>query len=264
MMNGLVQFGSNIARVVDLSLPLQNQPAASDPVITYQDHRQAAQQRAKEMDFDPDLLPQPGVHMAHEFFRVGTHGGATHVDSPWHYGPTSGGRPAPTIDQIPLEWFIGPGVVVDCADAAPGSTIGKDDLRTLIAATGGVPRAGDIVLLRTGASTRWGLAEYGEASPGLSARAVRWLLDLGVRVIGTDASSLDPPVPPMVDALKAGRSEDFFPAHLVGRERPFCIIEKLGHVDEIPARGTTIVAAPVLVAGGSGGWCRAFALVPQD
>ena len=43
---------------------------------------------------------------------IGTHAG-THVDAPWHYNSTIQGAPAQTIDELPLERFFGPGVVVD-------------------------------------------------------------------------------------------------------------------------------------------------------
>ncbi len=44
--------------------------------------------------------------------RLGTHD-STHVDAPWHYNTTIGGKPAPTIDELPLEWFFGNGVKLD-------------------------------------------------------------------------------------------------------------------------------------------------------
>jgi hypothetical protein len=46
---------------------------------------------------------------------LGTHN-STHVDAPWHYNSTIEGRRAETIEELPLEWFFGPGVVVDFTD----------------------------------------------------------------------------------------------------------------------------------------------------
>ena len=40
--------------------------------------------------------------------RMGVHS-TTHIDALWHYGPLSAGKPAQTIDEIPLEKCIGPG-----------------------------------------------------------------------------------------------------------------------------------------------------------
>jgi kynurenine formamidase len=44
--------------------------------------------------------------------RLGTHN-STHVDAPWHYNSAIGGERAATVDELPLEWFHAPGVVVD-------------------------------------------------------------------------------------------------------------------------------------------------------
>ena len=37
-----------------------------------------------------------------------------HVDAPYHYHPTSRGRPARRIDELPLEWFLAPAVRLMC------------------------------------------------------------------------------------------------------------------------------------------------------
>ncbi len=67
----------------------------------------------------------------------------------------------------------------------------------------------------------------------------------------------------MVDALKERRADAHFPAHMAGREREFCIIEKLANLDRLPPRGFRVAAFPVLVERGGGGWCRAVALLPD-
>jgi len=41
-----------------------------------------------------------------------THSG-THIDAPWHYNPVSEGKRAKTINEVPLEYFYGDGVVLD-------------------------------------------------------------------------------------------------------------------------------------------------------
>ena len=53
----------------------------------------------------------------------------THVDAPYHYGPTSEGLPARTIDQVPLEWCLAPGVVLDVRHKAAGEFITPADWR---------------------------------------------------------------------------------------------------------------------------------------
>lgn len=257
-----VHLAGTAMRLVDLSLPLANHPGRP-PAIVYHDHRETAVERAGEYGFSVEDLPVPGVHMAHESFLVGTHAGGTHIDAPWHYGPVCGGEPAPSIDEVPLSWFVGAGIVVDCRDVPAGHTIDLADFQQRVRSSGPDPHPGEVVLVNTGASRRWGQADYEQVSPGLSAAVMDWLLDRGVRVVGTDAFSIDPQVEPMAQALREGDKAAYFPAHMTGRQRPVCIIEKLANLAAIPARGFTVIAFPVLVERGSGGWCRAVALVPE-
>jgi kynurenine formamidase len=79
-----------------------------------------------------------------------THSG-THVDSPWHYGPLCEGKPSQTIDQIPLEWCYGPGVVLDMRHKEPGSEITVDDLKIALEKIQYTLKPLDIVMLQTGA-----------------------------------------------------------------------------------------------------------------
>ena len=59
-----------------------------------------------------DQLPD-GLGWAVETITLTTHSG-THLDAPYHYHPTMDrGRPSHTIDEIPLEWCYGNGVLLD-------------------------------------------------------------------------------------------------------------------------------------------------------
>ena len=212
--------------------------------------------RVRPRDF-PD-----GLGLAWETARLDTHHG-THVDAPWHYGPTCGGQPARTIDELPLDWFLGPGVRLDLRAKPVGATITVADLERALQAAGHDLRPADIVLLWTGADRHWGRAEYLERYCGLGAESTRCLLDRGVRVIGTDAWSLDRPPHHMArDFHQTGDAAYLWPAHFVGREREYCQIEKLAHLGELPAAtGYTVACFPVSVHRGSAGWTRAVAIV---
>jgi len=63
-----------------------------------------------------------GMALASDEVTASTHAG-THVDAPWHYGPTCEGKPSKTIDQVPLEWCYGNGVVLDFRYLEQGSEI---------------------------------------------------------------------------------------------------------------------------------------------
>lgn len=249
-------------RIVDLSLPMQNVKGAPQ-AITYVDHREGATARAEEFGFDPSTLPAPGVHLATEQLAVATHRAATHVDAPWHYGPISGSGPARTIDELPLDWFVGRGVVLDCREVGERGEVTRDVIERAIEATGTTLRPADIPLIRTDSDTRWGSREYERAHPHVARAAMELVLDHGVRVVGIDAYSMDGRVVDRLESLRNGHHEEFMPIHMLGREREFAMVEKLGGLRLLPATDFLVLCLPVNVRGGSGGWCRAAALVPD-
>jgi kynurenine formamidase len=203
-----------------------------------------------------------GLALAWEDLRTQTHHG-THVDAPWHYGPTSGGKPARTIDELPLDWFLGRGVRLDFRDQPAGAELTVADLERALEAIGHTLAAREIVLIWTGADRYFREPEYLERYCGLGAEATRWLLDRGVKVIGTDAWSVDRPALFMGrDFIASGDPARLWPAHLVGREREYCQIEKLANLGELPRpTGFTVVCFPVLIERASAGWTRAVAIV---
>ncbi len=97
---------------IDLSVSLANSPpgAYSITEIVYFDHQQGAERCAKASKLPRDFFPN-NMHVAFERINVGAHGG-THLDAPWHYGPECEGKPARTIDEIPLEWCFSDGMVI--------------------------------------------------------------------------------------------------------------------------------------------------------
>jgi kynurenine formamidase len=271
-------------RVIDLSVPLTARGSEATPIrVRYRDHAAGALplalapaldrrspvrtlanvarglvtgRRVRRRDF------AGGQALAWERLSVETHHG-THVDAPWHYGPTCAGRPARTIDELPLEWFVGPGVRLDLRAKPVGATITTGDIERALDASEHVLSPGDIVLLWTGADVHWTRPEYLERYCGLGAAGIRWLLDRGVKVVGTDAWSLDrPPWAMARDFLQTADSAYLWPAHFVGREREYCQIEKLAHLGALPGpTGYTVACFPVAVHRASAGWTRAVAIV---
>ena len=83
-------------------------------------------------------------------------------------------------------------------------------------------------------------------------------------MIGCDSESLDGPVTPMVEALRAGRKDDFYPIHYAGREREFCLIHKMD-LSSLPfTHGFKVVAFPIKLEHCSAAWTRAVALVTKE
>jgi kynurenine formamidase len=254
-------------RLIDLSVPLQHL-AASEPMpaqIRYVKHDgDGLLQMQQFFGVTPaDLVWSNGLGWAVEEVQAITHTG-THVDAPYHYAPTSEGKPARTIDDVPLEWCLAPGVVIDVRDKSAGDFITVDDLRAALSRIDYRLRPLDIVLLHTGADKRVGSPDY-FAQPGLGREGVLWLVERGVKVIGIDAYTLDRPFANMVaDFKRTGDGRYIWPAHFAGIDREYCQIEKLANLERIPRpHGFYVSCLPVKIEGASAGWCRAVALVPE-
>ena len=254
-------------RIIDLSVPLEHL-AASEPMpaeIRYVKHdAEGREQIVQFLGVRPeDLVYSDGLGWAVEEIRAITHTG-THVDAPYHYAPTSEGRPARTIDEVPLDWCFAPGVVIDVRHKAPGEFITVDDLQQALAKIEYTLQPRDIVMLQTGADKRIGSADY-FAQPGLGRDGTLWLVEQGVKVIGIDAYTIDRPFANMrADYERTGDGRYIWPAHFAGVTREYCQIEKLANLDLLPApHGFYVSCLPVKIAEASAGWCRAVALVPE-
>ncbi|AXH93424.1 cyclase family protein [Micromonospora aurantiaca] len=256
-------------RLIDLSSAIDASSAEPDPVVhKVLTPREGAEHMCAEMrkhfgvDFDPHELPD-GEFLSLDRLSLTSHTG-THVDAPSHYGSrTTYGDGTPRhIDSMPLDWFFRPGMVLDLTDAGTG-VIDVARIEKEFARVGRRPDPMDIVLLHTGADARAGTPEYFTRFAGLDGPATRLLLDLGVRVIGTDAFSLDAPFGDIIDRYRrTGDRSVLWPAHVVGREREYCQIERLANLGELPAPyGFRVACFPIRIAGAGAGWTRAVALI---
>ena len=142
-----------VARLIDLSVPIVPSPATLPDLlrteIEFADHAAGAAQIRAMFGVGSELLRDGEGWAVETFTRFGTHN-STHVDAPYHYNSTIGGERAETIDELPLDWFYAPGVVLDFHDRADGETIEVSDLEPALAAAGHTLRERDIVLMRTG------------------------------------------------------------------------------------------------------------------
>jgi kynurenine formamidase len=247
-------------RFIDLSVTIRNQSfEPGGPEIVRMTHAEAARRRAADFDFLPSGYPD-GMALAHERVTLSAHGG-THVDAPLHYGPLCEGKPSKSIEDVPLEWCYGPGVVLDVSHKKPAEYIEKADV---VAALAKIPHKlspNEIVLLRTDASKHFDNPQFINLQPGLHPQATHWLLDQGVRMIGIDAWGLDRPPRAMAQDHKKGIPNSLWPSHLVGRDREYLQIERLANLEALPPVGFTVVAFPVKIEHGTAGWSRVVALL---
>lgn len=250
-------------RIVDLSAPIQaSPPGLPDALrtdIAYDDHAAGARQIEAMLGVPPRLLRDGEGWAVETFTRFGTHN-STHVDAPYHYNSTIEGERARTIDELPLEWFFGPGVVLDMAHKADGDPMTADDAQAALAAAGHELRAGDIVLVRTGRDAFYAELDYMARGPGVTAETTRRLCEQGVRVMGIDAWGWDAPLHlQAAEAIERDEPGIFWAAHQANLE--YCQIERLFNLGELPPTGFAVACFPLRIVGGSAGPTRAVAIL---
>lgn len=251
-------------RLVDLSRPLG--PTLSEPTpprVNRISHQECAQMWEFMFGIPPSELPL-GLGLAGEIIEASTHA-STHLDAPWHYAPTSEGETAWTIDEIPLQWFMGQAVVLDVSDLPTGYLVTEKDIKQRLKSLDHAILPGEIVLFQTGADIAWGTEEFFSYGCGLGQEAVLYLVDKGVKVIGTDAWSLDRPYPMIGNEWEAFHDpKRLWPAHFAGIKRRYSQIEKLTNLEALPAIGSTVLCFPIKVERGSGAWSRVVGIIPAD
>lgn len=256
-MNNLLSTG---LRLVDLSVSLGNGSSELVPVdIDYMDHEFGGRHLSQLSGVQQRQLPD-GLGWASEHVFANTHAG-THIDAPFHYAPKCGERESRTIDQLPLEWFWGPGVCISVDQASENNNITPDEVFRFEEQHGVRIGEGSIVLFRTGAGRYYGAKEYSDHGRGFAPETVCLLLDRGVRLFGTDAWSIDPPFRITCEKVAEQGPGVVWEAHYVGREREFCAIEKLNNLEHLPPHGFWVASFPIKVKRGSAAWTRAVALV---
>jgi kynurenine formamidase len=184
-------------------------------------------------------------------FTMCDHSG-THVDAINHVVNEPGAR---SIDLLPLEWFMTPGVWFDFSHKEPNAYITQQDVEEALAKTGVTIQPQSVVLYYTGWYKKWGdRFAYIKNYPGVDRGAMELLSDMGAVVVGADAPSID-----SYNEVKNVREQ---PAHIVCREREILNIENLANVDRIPAHEFWYVGLPLKFRNGTGSPFRGVAIVP--
>ena len=188
-------------RLIDISVPLKagikSDPPHTLPQIEYLDHHQTAPAMAEYMGVSVDQFPD-GEYAAVERVAISTHNG-THLDAPYHYFSTMnhalkpGGEPSWRIDEVPLEWCFQPGVKLDFRHFADGYVATPGDVEAELKRIGHTLRPLEIVVVNTAAGANYGQDDYVDSGCGMGKAATLWLLERGVRLVGTDGWSWDAP-----------------------------------------------------------------------
>ncbi len=265
-----------MVKLIDLSIAISNEisgdPALTAPKVEYFDHDKGTDDmRAFFSKLKADDLPV-GKGWAQETVTLSTHSGS-HMDSPWHFGPIQdreiGERPAQTIDEFPLEWGMGPLIVLDCTDLEDGYILTPNDIDKKLKKINHVLKEGDIVCIHTSAAKYFGTKEYTMHGVGVGKEGTLHMVRQGIHVVGTDAWSWDAPF--LITAGKWKRSlkekkpnpSIIWEGHFAGIELGYYQMEKLTNLDKVPPVGAIIYCFPIKIAKASAGWIRPVAQVPD-
>lgn len=253
-------------KLIDISVPLMagiaSDPPGYTPKITYLDHKATAQGMASFFDgMRTDQLPG-GEGWAIEQLEMSTHVG-THLDAPYHHHSTmNDGARAITIDEVPLDWCLQPGVKLDFRHLPDGYVATPGDVQAELARIGHDLRPLEIVVVNTAAGGRYGQDDYIHRGCGIGRAATNWLTERGVRITGTDGWSWD--VPFSHTAKVWDETHDpaiIWEGHRASMDRGYCHLEKLANLDQLPGDGFEVSCFPFNIKGASAGFVRAVAIL---
>ena len=183
----------------------------------------------------------------------------THIDAPAHYGAK-----LTTIDLAPLNLLYDkPGVLIDLQAFQDQEEVGPNDLKQALERINYRLQPEDIVLMKTGMDQYWGTERYYTRYPGIAPAAIEHFLALGIKVIGLDTFAVDLPQYGVAKRYwKSKDSSDLWPAHILGRVKPYYIIENLCNLHQIPANsGFRVTALPIKLEAAGAAWARVVAVV---
>ncbi len=203
---------------------------------------------------------ETGPFWAWNWLKLGEHSG-THFDAPRHW--ISGKDHADgTTDTINVKNFVAPVNVIDCSEQAAENhdyLLSVGDIKAWEAKHGAI-RAGEWVLMRTDWYKRnhsevafLNANETGPHTPGPTAEAIEYIISTGAIGWGTETIG--------TDAGLAGGMTPPFPAHCLLHQANRYGLASLCNLDQLPAKGAVLIAAPLKIENGTGSPSRVLALV---
>ena len=205
-----------------------------------------------------DTIPSISRVLTHEkdychvdLLKLGSHTG-THIDAPYHFL-----KDGQRIDEIPVQRFIGNGILIDVSVKSERELIDSADLKFYASEI----KKGDFVILRTGWDRYFGTPKY-YLHPYLSAEGARFLVEMGVSLIGVDALNVDPTYYGRMDSDPSAKDlpdeEEYgYPVHDILLGNDILIVENLCNLDKIKQRNGVYSFLPLKLKDSDGSPIRA-------
>ena len=157
-----------MSKIIDLSKPIQynrNDPWFMKVKIKHKPHKKGGW-LIRLLGLPFSLFPNNFNGWADDTIqKMGVHS-TTHIDAPWHYSPTVNGERAKTIDEIPLDWCYGDGIVIDMSHKNDFDPITVADLQNDLTKNNLILQPGNIVLIRTDRDQFMGTKDFPDKGTG--------------------------------------------------------------------------------------------------
>jgi len=213
----------------------------------------------------PDVVVMPFKNIVRDGVRITlvkmtTHSG-THTEVPAHF--LEHGK---SLEQIPVERFIGEGIVIDLSNKVkPGKPI---ELSAVKDCYDDEIKKGDVVMLYTGWSKKRGFnAEFLFEWPYISHELAEYLVSKGIKAIGIDTISVSGWCE-KVATHDPVTDEDASIIHKIFLQNDIIIIEDLNNLDRVlegrGSRRAFFIFAPLLIIGSEAAPCRALAFIIKE
>lgn len=160
----------------------------------------------------PHAVPEGMWYIMHRVEMYLNHVG-THIETPYHVRPEG-----KDVATVPLESTCGEAVVLDLTFTAPGGVVTLEDMRRAAEKAGGI-RKGDIALLR------FDYDGTPETSRNFEAEAIAYLVDAGIKMLGTDLGGIELP---KSDPRLAGQYN-----HHQLLDNDICLIENVANLNQL-------------------------------
>ncbi|MDR1732806.1 MAG: cyclase family protein [Synergistaceae bacterium] len=178
------------------------------------------------------------------FYQQGIHAG-THLDAPRHIVP--GGK---TIDELPLDYFMGKGYCINCTAVKPNEPV----TAAMLDYASSKIKKGMMAFLYTGWSDKmFGQDAYWNDSPFLGEDAAQWLVDHGTKIAGFDFFQ-------EIGAKQPVLNPALFKVHKILLEHGCLNIEHLTNLGKVVDSIFDVIALPLKIIGAEGSPTRVLAL----